>query len=583
MKSFNSVDFASLSGLSKQLNALYVEDDEKVQEQSIKLFDSFFKEVIIKSNGVEALEEFKANPDIDLIITDIAMPKMDGIELINEIRELNKHIPIIILSAMNNQKILTQAIKLGVDGYCLKPIDLFDFSEVLMKIIEKIKLENQVKEYEQSLEDKIHEQKLVIEKQYTTDSLTQLPNYNALKQQLETSILPGSTPIVIVISIDSFQLYTELYGLEIGNNILIDFAKLLKSHLEDKDYVLYRLSQDKFVLHKIASVTSVDEYEKDIEQLFSFISSSTIYINSFNKHLKISITLGISFSSDDALNKADLALAKAQVNGRNFIAYSNVLNRNDEIQNNLYWVEEIEKAIEENRVVPFFQPIYNKNNKIVKYEALIRIKQLDRGKVHIISPEDFLNLSKKTKQYLQLNGIMIKKAIKLSHRYDETIVIKLTYDDIVNDSLNRLVLDNLSYGSSILDKLELNISNTCILKYFENHPNIDIEKLQNYIQNLKNIGVKIVIDNFAMNSNDFKHLFELKPDFIRIHGDFLNEVVTNEEIKEYMISIMNFAKKINIKTQVTHIETESQYNKALEYNFDLYQGIYLQAPTDKIH
>jgi EAL domain-containing protein (putative c-di-GMP-specific phosphodiesterase class I) len=86
-----------------------------------------------------------------------------------------------------------------------------------------------------------------------------------------------------------------------------------------------------------------------------------------------------------------------------------------------------------------------------------------------------------------------------------------------------------------------------------------------------------------MNSNDFKHLFELKPDFIRIHGDFLNEVVTNEEIKEYMISIMNFAKKINIKTQVTHIETESQYNKALEYNFDLYQGIYLQAPTDKIH
>jgi diguanylate cyclase (GGDEF)-like protein len=411
MKSFNSVDFASLSGLSKQLNALYVEDDEKVQEQSIKLFDSFFKEVIIKSNGVEALEEFKANPDIDLIITDIAMPKMDGIELINEIRELNKHIPIIILSAMNNQKILTQAIKLGVDGYCLKPIDLFDFSEVLMKIIEKIKLENQVKEYEQSLEDKIHEQKLVIEKQYTTDSLTQLPNYNALKQQLETSILPGSTPIVIVISIDSFQLYTELYGLEIGNNILIDFAKLLKSHLEDKDYVLYRLSQDKFVLHKIASVTSVDEYEKDIEQLFSFISSSTIYINSFNKHLKISITLGISFSSDDALNKADLALAKAQVNGRNFIAYSNVLNRNDEIQNNLYWVEEIEKAIEENRVVPFFQPIYNKNNKIVKYEALIRIKQLDRGKVHIISPEDFLNLSKKTKQYLQLNGIMIKKLL----------------------------------------------------------------------------------------------------------------------------------------------------------------------------
>jgi diguanylate cyclase (GGDEF)-like protein len=583
MKSFSSVDFANLSSLSKKLHALYVEDDEKVQEQSIKLFDSFFKSVTIKSNGLEALEAFKENPDIDLIISDIAMPKMDGIEFINEIRELNKKVPIIILSAMNNQKTLTQAIKLGVDGYCLKPIDLFDFSEVLMKIIEKIKLENQVREYEQSLEDKIYEQKLIIEKQYTTDSLTLLPNFNALNQSLQQTLPDGETHILILASIDSFQLYTELYGLEIGNQIIEDYATLLKEYIKIKHYSLFRLSQDKFVLYKSAPLTSIDEYEQDIEKLFSFVSQSKIYIKSLNKYLKLTITLGISFSKEDTLNRADLALAKAQANGRNFIAYSNMLNRNDEIKNNLYWVEEIEKAIEENRVIPFFQPLYNEQNKIVKYEALIRIKQIKKGKVHIVSPEDFLTLSKKTKQYLQLNSIMIQKAIKLSHRYDETIVIKLTYDDIINDSLNRLILDNLSFGNSILDKLELNILNTCILKYFDSHSSIDIVKLQNYIQNLKNIGVKIVIDNFGMNYGDFKHIFELKPDYIRINGKFIDEIENNEEIKHYMQSIMEFAKNIKIQTIITHIETKELYEKALKHNFDLYQGIYLQAPSDKIH
>lgn len=582
MKNFSSVDFANLSSLSKKLVTLYIEDEIKVQEQSIKLFDSFFDTIIIKSNGYDALEEFKDNPNIDLIITDIAMPKMDGIELINEVREINKKIPIIILSAMNSQKILTESIKLGVDGYCLKPIDLFDFSEVLMKIIEKLKLESQVKEYEQSLEDKIQEQKQIIERQYTTDSLTNLPNFNALNQQLQLPMRDGLSPILMMISIDSFKLYTELYGLDIGNHIILEFSKILDEYNQEKEFNLYRLSNEKFVLHDITPLTSIDDHERDIEDLFHFISKSKIYIEPLHKHIKLSITMGISFSKEDTLNKADLALAKAQKDGRDVIGYSNDLNRNNEIENNLYWVEEIEKAIEEDRVVPFFQPIFDKNKKIIKYEALIRIRQMKDGKEHFVSPEDFLTISKKTKQYLHLNSIMIKKAIEISQKYDQIIVMRLTYDDIVNDSLNRLIIENLSNIESNLNRIELNICNTCVLKYFENHSNIAMNKLQSYIENLKNFGIKIVIDNFGMNYQDFKNIFHLKPDSIKINGQFINEVDTNDEIKYYIKSIMNFAQNLDISTIITHIESAQMFNKALNYNFDQYQGIFLQAPAKSV-
>jgi EAL domain-containing protein (putative c-di-GMP-specific phosphodiesterase class I) len=86
-----------------------------------------------------------------------------------------------------------------------------------------------------------------------------------------------------------------------------------------------------------------------------------------------------------------------------------------------------------------------------------------------------------------------------------------------------------------------------------------------------------------MNYGDFKHIFELKPDYIRINGKFIDEIENNEEIKHYMQSIMEFAKNIKIQTIITHIETKELYEKALKHNFDLYQGIYLQAPSDKIH
>ncbi len=130
---------------TKSLKVLYIEDSSEVRESTLLLLKEFFEKIITASNGKEGLELYeKEKPD--LIITDINMPEMSGIEMIKEIRKKDKDIPIIITSAHSEIEFLLKSIKLGVDGYILKPIDLNQFINTISKVVEKIKLKKELNE-----------------------------------------------------------------------------------------------------------------------------------------------------------------------------------------------------------------------------------------------------------------------------------------------------------------------------------------------------------------------------------------------------------------------------------------------------
>ena len=126
---------------TKNLNVLYVEDNIYVQQQTIKMLESFFNNIYIASNGKEALDLFNTENLYNLIITDIEMPFVDGVSLIEIIREYNKKVPIIVLSAHDNKDYFLKTINAGIDGYILKPYTLEQISQTLEYIIEKYDLE----------------------------------------------------------------------------------------------------------------------------------------------------------------------------------------------------------------------------------------------------------------------------------------------------------------------------------------------------------------------------------------------------------------------------------------------------------
>ncbi|NLC28530.1 MAG: response regulator transcription factor [Campylobacteraceae bacterium] len=110
----------------KDFIVLYVEDEPSVREQTCLILSDFVKEVITAKDGEEGLR-IACEQEIDLIITDIMMPNMDGITMLKALRnEHNKQIPAIITTAFTETEYLLEAIRLKVEGFITKPINVKD-------------------------------------------------------------------------------------------------------------------------------------------------------------------------------------------------------------------------------------------------------------------------------------------------------------------------------------------------------------------------------------------------------------------------------------------------------------------------
>ncbi len=140
----------------ENISVLYVEDEKDVREFTAKLLGSLVKKVYSAENGLDGLEQFKENKEtIDLIVSDINMPKMDGLEMCAHIKEINKEIPIVITSAHNDPSFLKKAINVGVSTYAMKPIDLYQLVESMIKAIEPIYLKRKLEKLNISLETRV--------------------------------------------------------------------------------------------------------------------------------------------------------------------------------------------------------------------------------------------------------------------------------------------------------------------------------------------------------------------------------------------------------------------------------------------
>ena len=118
----------------KELTLLLVEDEDSIRESMQEVFSGVFQKVISASNGDEGLKKFKKfSPDI--VIADIMMPIMDGLEMSKQIKEVSKNTPVIILSAYSEKERLLKAIDVGIDKYVIKPIDMDELFVVLEQIV----------------------------------------------------------------------------------------------------------------------------------------------------------------------------------------------------------------------------------------------------------------------------------------------------------------------------------------------------------------------------------------------------------------------------------------------------------------
>lgn len=137
------IDYVSLEKYAKNVSILFVEDDKGISKEMELLLNEIFLDIKVTFDGVEALEEYhnyyRLNGKYpDLILTDVRMPNMNGIELIKHIYKENPTQKIIVLSAHNESEYLMELINLGIYRFILKPMDYDNFIEIIFKISKEI-------------------------------------------------------------------------------------------------------------------------------------------------------------------------------------------------------------------------------------------------------------------------------------------------------------------------------------------------------------------------------------------------------------------------------------------------------------
>ena len=131
------VDIKSLRKKAEKFSVLYVEDEKDIQKSVSRFLHKIFPRVDVTNNGEEAWKEYLEN-SYDIVITDILMPNMNGLELINHIRKKNKEQEIIVISANMDAENFTKTTQLEVAGYIIKPMNFDQTLSVLEQSIDKL-------------------------------------------------------------------------------------------------------------------------------------------------------------------------------------------------------------------------------------------------------------------------------------------------------------------------------------------------------------------------------------------------------------------------------------------------------------
>jgi len=451
--------------------------------------------------------------------------------------------------------------------YLIQPIKIF--SNVITNITnsrdmtKRIEINDNIEELD-SIKSIFNVMLDSIEYQFYYDNLTGLENRRKLTEKLEKR----KESFLIIINIDSFQEINDLYGNKAGDTILKDFAFYLKELIPNTNS-LFRLHSDEFA-YLCSDSIDINDFRLLASFLNEKISQKNFKIDGKNE-LNISATFGISYGSRSLLENADIALKLAKKNKKNFLIYNDSMQMEKEYEKNLDWTKRLKKAINEDKIVPLFQPIVdNKTNKIVKYEALMRMIDTDGS---YIAPIHFLELSKKNKLYHQLTKIMIEKTFKRFKNLPYSVSINVSVEDILNKDIYDFIIKKLR---------ESKIGDRIVFEIIESEGIENFSEVFEFINDIKHYKAKISIDDFGTGYSNFDYLMKLKVDYIKIDGSMIKNIDCDENSKIITKTIVSFAKEMNIKIIAEFVHSKSVFDTVKELGVDFSQGYYFGAASDTI-
>lgn len=518
------------------------------------------------------------NENFNLVLSDIEMGGMSGIELIPSVRRSQPDAVVMLISGNQTIESAIEAMRVGAFDYIQKPFDLEHVEVVVERALKHHQLLADKRRYESHLEELITHRTERLNYLAYHDALTDLPNRalfeDRLSQCLRWAERNQKRLAVVLLSVDRFKNIQDTLGHSTSYRILQDVADRLKKCVSGNETVA-RFEGDEFalLLTQIRNTKMVVEAVNEINENLK----SPIIVD--EHEVFITLSTGISLFPEDGgdaqslLKNAGAALSRAkEQGGSSFEFYTTDMNaralRRLEMENKL------RRAVEREEFKVYYQPKIDTNTRqITGMEALVRWQHPELG---LISPAEFIPLAEETGLIVPIGEWILQTACAQCKLWQEkgfplNLSVNLSAQQFNQQNLSETVIRIIRETGFNPEYLELEVTESSLLK----KPDYAVKVLTE----LKNTGIRFSIDDFGTGYSSLAYLKRLPIDIIKIDKSFINDITTDPDDANLVLAIITLAHNLRLKVIAEGVETEEQLRILHLVRCDVWQGYLFSKPV----
>lgn len=542
----------------------YKEEIKKYSYDNLTIINCNSRSVIITGNIVDSLDWLvekhdseELNISLDEVIELLSTEEENELRSLHQLfylrREINTEVKI-----MKNRRYIYLDVKLmpftdqdnDIDYYCGYIHDITEYRETKDKLRSMIRF----------------------------DLITKLPSKYYLKKTIDDYLRccnkNNVTGALVLLNIDDFKMFNDLFGHESGDVLLKKVAIKLTEKMKENDLVC-RYSGDEYIIFR-PEFNSRNEAEEFVESILSvfkdpfIVNSNKIYVTA---SMGVSVFPGDGVNFNTLLKNADTAMYRAKSNGKCEWEFfdSSITSEVDRRYN----IEKgLRTALEKKEMYIVFQPkVSLSDSTVTGFEALLRWKSDTLG---MVSPMEFIPIAEDTRLIIPIGRFVLEEVFKkvrelLDEGYDNFKVavnfsdVQLRYGGIMNEFLE--LKDKYNVPTTYI---ELEITESILMKTFEDN----VRRLKS----IKKLGISVALDDFGTGYSSLNYLTKLPIDVLKIDRSFVVDMVTDKKSKCVVKNIIKLSHELGINVVAEGVEEVEQVDYLKDILCDVVQGYYYSKP-----
>ncbi|MBI3546781.1 MAG: EAL domain-containing protein [Gammaproteobacteria bacterium] len=422
-----------------------------------------------------------------------------------------------------------------------------------------------------------------LRKMAQSDPLTGLVNRSYFMRELEFEMAhvaqDGMQSAIFFIDLDQFKYVNDTLGHAAGDKLLIHVAELLKSRAREAD-VVSRFGGDEFtVLARRVSRNGAIDLARAFNQIMR-----DMRVAEGDKIFSVNCSIGIAmidpgqYTAEEVLSHADMACFAAKSHGRNrYHMYEEDGDSKKKMTVDVGWFQHIKHVIEENKFRLVYQPIVHVADPNKEcYEVLLRMPG-PHGE--LVLPSIFLPVALRFGLMVDIDRWVIAHALKALAEFriagrSITFCINLSGESLEDSSLLSLIKEQLLHYQLPPSALIFEITEQSAVRY--------LNKAQQLIQGLMEMGCRFALDDFGTGFSSFGYLKHLPVDFIKIDGSFVRNMADNATDETMVLAIVQIARSLGKLTIAEFVQDEQTIALLKKAGVDCMQGNFLGVPSERL-